>query len=430
MTADWTEAPGTPAPALPTEPDFGTAVGEAVRVAARSPSSHNCQPWGVAWARGGEARAAAARAVAGAAPATAYAGGNGAAGGPGAPGADQYLVLALDRERRLRALPALHVEMLVSCGAYGQLLLRALGAQGWTVAGLRFAPGGLAEPSAAAWPWAAPGPADWPRTWAPLCAARLRHEAGGAVEDLRALRATAAARRTHRAPCRPRPVAPDVLDRLAAPTDTGLARDADVGVLHLTSDDDRAALAAFVARHAGRDFSHGPAWRETHSYLRFSAADAAARGDGFTLADLFGPLSRPHEWARRIALAPTTMRLLRHVGYPGLLARQLARIVRPTPALTVLSLTGTRPPTLADGVKGGARLADYWLGATAAGLVLHPISAVLQHDDLRHSLEDRFRIPGRAIFLSRLGHPGTEAAGVSGFPRSHRRPAHAPLRTI
>ncbi|QDQ14797.1 RedV protein [Streptomyces spectabilis] len=412
MTADWTQAPGTAVPAVPTDPGFEAALGAAVRVAALSPSSHNCQPWAVAWARGGGARAAAARAV------------------PGASGSDQYLVLALDRERRLRALPSLHVEMLVSCGAYGQLLLRALGAQGWAVAGLRFAPGGLEGPLAAGWPWQEPGPADWPRTWAPLCVARLRPAPGGPAEDLRALRDTAEARRTHRAPYRPQPVAPDVLDRLAAPTGTAVARDADVGVRHLTSDADRAALADFVARHAGRDFSHGPAWRETHAYLRFSAADAAAHGDGFTLAELFGPLSRPGEWARRLALAPMTMRLLRHVGYPGLLARQLARIVRPTPALTVLSLTGTRAPTLADGVKGGARLADYWLGATAEGLVLHPISAVLQHDDLRHALEDRFRIPGQAIFLSRLGRPATDAAGVSGLPRSRRRPAHAPLRTI
>ncbi|MCI3934237.1 RedV protein [Streptomyces sp. AN091965] len=410
MTADWTRAPRTAAPAVPTEPGFEAALDDAVRVAALSPSSHNCQPWAVAWARGGDARAAAARAVGGTAEA-----------------ADQYLVLALDRERRLRALPALHVEMLISCGAYAQLLLRALGARGWTVDALRYAPGALTRPLVADWPWARPGPADWPRTWAPLGVARLRHEAGGAAEDPRALRATAAARRTHRAPYRREPVAPEVLDRLAAPTDTALARDADVSVRHLTSDADRAALAAFVARHAGRDFSHGPAWRETHSYLRFSAADAAARGDGFTLEELFGPLSRPHERARRLALAPTTMRLLRHVGYPGLLARQLARIVRPTPALAVLSLTGTRPPTLADGVKGGARVADYWLAATVAGLALHPISAVLQHDDLRRALEDRFRIPGQAIFLSRLGRPTT---GVSAFPRSHRRPAHAPLRTI
>ncbi|MFD9905364.1 RedV protein [Streptomyces sp. NPDC059063] len=317
-------------------------------------------------------------------------------------------------------MAAHQVEMLVSCGAYGQLLLRALAAQGWRAGAPRFAEGGLAD---AAWPWPGARPADWPRSWTPLCAIRLHQGPPPGPDGLRALRTTAEARRTNRAPYRPGAVEPSLLDGLLEQGGTGLAHGADVRVRHLTSGADRAAVADFVARHAGRDFSHRAAWRETHSYLRFSEAEVAARGDGFTLSQLFGPLSWPQERARRIAFAPLTMRLLRHVGYPGLLARQLAHLVRPTPALTVMSFAGPRP-SRADAVKGGARLADYWLCATEVGLALHPVSAVLQHEDPRTALEDRLRIPGRAFFLSRLGHPATE------FPRSPRRPADAPLRTI
>ncbi|MFF9898102.1 RedV protein [Streptomyces longispororuber] len=459
MTADRTGPSVTAARGVAAEADFATALGAAAGIAALSPSSHNCQPWAAAWARTAAARAATARALAPSAlraDRTPSAGPAGPPDDPARPGRSVDLVLALDNQRRLRALPALHVEMLVSCGAYWRLLLRALAAQGWGVDGLRFTPGGLLEQPGEAWPWPGPGPADWPRSWAPLCVARLRYDAGAAAraEDLPTLRATAGARRTHRAPYRPEPLPPELLERLESEplgserlesgplgserVDSGplgseplgserLAGGSGIAVRHLTTDADRAALADLVARHAGRDFSHGPAWRETHAYLRFSEADAVARGDGFTLGELFGPLSWPHQRARRIALAPATMRALRHVGYPRLLARQLAAVVRPTPALTVMSLTGTRPPTLADGVRAGARVADYWLSATGEGLVLHPISAVLQHEVPRRLLEDRFRIKGRAFFLSRIGRPATE---FPAFPRSHRRSAGAALRTI
>ncbi|GHE88861.1 RedV protein [Streptomyces longispororuber] len=453
MTADRTGPSTTAARGVAAEADFATALDVAAAIAALSPSSHNCQPWAVAWARTTGARAATARALAPSAlPPSVLgpdrvpsAGPAGLPSDPAHPARPAYLVLALDNRRRLRALPALHVEMLVSCGAYWRLLLRALAAQGWGVDGLRLAPGGLLERPGAAYRWPGPGPAHWPRTWAPLCVARLRYDAGDAAraEELPALRAAAGALRTHRAPYRPEPLAPELLERLegehlaggpdtsgpvAPPREAAEVTPAPgIAVRHLTTDADRAALADVVARHAGRDFSHGPAWRETHAYLRFSEADAVARGDGFTLGELFGPLSWPHERALRLALAPATMRALRHVGYPELLARQLAAVVRPTPALTVMSLTGTRPPTLADGVRAGARVADYWLYATGEGLVLHPISAVLQHEEPRRLLEDRFRIKGRAFFLSRIGRPATE---FPAFPRSHRRSAGTALRTI
>ncbi len=98
-------------------------------------------------------------------------------------------------------------------------------------------------------------------------------------------------------------------------------------------------------------------------------------------------------------------------------------MVRPTPAVVAMSFDRTEP-TLADAVKGGARLADYWLCATAAGLALHPVSVVLQHEDLRTAFQSSLRIPGRAFFVSRLGLPVTE------FPCSPRRPAVAHLRRI
>ncbi|MFJ9538350.1 RedV protein [Streptomyces sp. NPDC101225] len=403
-------------------PQRGVAFEEALRAAAEiavhSPSSHNCQPWGVGWANGTVARRAAA-ALLGPAAAREH---------RVAQDDGEFLVLALDRERRLTALPAHGVEMLISCGAYGEILLRSLAAQGWTADRIRFLD----------LPPAGPGTADgaagrvfgdrWPRAWAPLCVVRLRRTPTPA-EDLTELRATVRARRTNRGPYESAGVDPAVLARLAPPRPgPALLRAApehgpEVTVRHVVADAERAAVADLVSRHGGRDFSHPLAWTETHAFIRRDEAEAEARGDGFTLGQLFGPMSPPRRLGLRIALAPPTMRMLRHAGYHRILARQLAAMVRRSPAVVALGFH-EEAPGAGSAVRGGAVLADYWLGATRAGLVLHPVSVVLQHDDVRAELERRLGLPGRAFFMSRLGLPVTD------FPPSHRRAAHRAVRRV
>ncbi|MGH3417296.1 MAG: hypothetical protein ACRDSS_12575, partial [Actinocrinis sp.] len=125
--------PPTPAPA----PPFDRSLAHAARIAALSPSSHNCQPWALAHLAGTEARRAAAALL-----------------GEDASGPQRYLALALDRDRQLTALAAHGLEMLLSCGLYGQLLVRALAAQGWALAQAAFVP-----------PDAPPLHARWPQRW-------------------------------------------------------------------------------------------------------------------------------------------------------------------------------------------------------------------------------------------------------------------------
>lgn len=427
MTTTPTPRPPSAAPQVTAFPD---ALREAAEIASLSPSSHNCQPWAVARLASPGTRRAAARLL-GAEVEEADTADTADTAEPGSDNGSrppQYLALALDRERQLDSLPAHAVEMLLSCGLYWQLLLRALAAQGWTADRVRFsdevesdgASAGAADTGAARALGAA-----WPANWSLLCVVRLRH--GGpahspAAESLAELRATAQARRTNRAPYHPDAVEPALLEGLLTPS-TAAAEGAQVTVRHLRAESERARFADFVARHGGRDFSHRSAWRETHSFLRWSPADAEARGDGFTLAQLFGPLSRLRHLAMRVALAPATLRVLRHVGYHRLLAHQLAAVVRPSPVIVVMSFSEAAP-SLGETVRGGARLADYWLRATAAGLVLHPVSVVLQHDDLRTELQSWLRLPGRAFFVSRLGRP------TAAFPRAPRRAATTAFRTI
>ena len=370
---------------------FDQALREALAIAALSPSSHNCQPWAVGRLTSAPARAAAAAVLRVA-----------------ETGDRTCLALALDRERELRALPAHAVEMWVSCGLYWGFLSWALEALGWDAANAT-----ILDQRGAADARAVPG---WPSPWSALAVAAFARSDRPTDPGVAArLRAVALARRTNRGPYRDLPVDPVLLHRLA--NRPGRA----ITVTHLRTTDERAAFADAVAQHGGRDFAHPQAWRETYSYLRWNDADAAAQSDGFTLGQLFGPVSAIRRGLMRAAFTPTVMRDLRYVGYHRTLAQRLAQVVRQTPAAVAIGVEDARPGQ-ADLVRAGAALADYWLDVTRAGLALHPISVVLQHDDVRRQLQAALGLPGRTILIARLGYPATE------FPRSPRRAAAAPLR--
>ncbi|CAM5297088.1 RedV protein [Streptomyces aurantiogriseus] len=390
-----------PAPS-PVRP-FPDALDEATRCAALSPSSHNCQPWALARAVTGQARARAAAFL------------GLAEDDPGQVpplhGGTEYLALALDERRRLVALPAHAVEMGVSCGAYWRVLLRALAAQGWAVVRSRTVEA----------PGACPFGPVWPREWSLLCVAALRRGAAS-DERLADLGAMARERRTNRSPYRTALLDPGLLERLARPAHAadGLGG---IDVRHVTEPTALEVFATLLARHAGRDFSHHRAWSETHSFLRRSEADARGRGDGFTLTQLFGPMSRTHHLARRLALTPSAMRVLSRVGYDRRLAAGLATLARCSPAVVAMGFTGVAPGP-GDALRGGARLVDYWLQATCSGLALHPISILVQHDDLRLETQTALGLPGHTFFLARLGRPTT---GSPPAPRCAASSRHRPI---
>ncbi|NKZ06715.1 hypothetical protein [Actinomadura latina] len=373
-------------PSRTAAPAFADALSAALDVAVLSPSSHNCQPWCLARMAGVPARRAAAALL-------------------GSAEDGHFLVLGADRERSLGALPAHALEMELSCGLYWRLLQRALAAQGWTVVRSQVLARG-----------ASPSGLGLPGTWEPLCVAEFRRDGDpdGTLEDLHAV---ARRRHTNRAPFQPGTVDPALLAALARHRGDGLP----VVVRHLRSWPERARFTRFVAEHGGRDFAHGGAWRETHSFLRWSAG--AAREDGFTPEHLFGPLPAHGRWARRLALAPPVMAALSRAGYPRLLAGQLAAVVRRSPVIVMMGLP-VAEPGLPDTLAAASALADYWLDATAAGLVLHPVSIVIQHADLRLALQRRFGMPGRVFFAARLGRP------AAAFPASPRRAPAAAFRTV
>ncbi len=368
---------------------FHEALAAAAAIAARSPSSHNCQPWALAHVVSDLARR---RAVA-------------LCGDSDADG--EFLLLMADRTRELVTLPAHHVEMQLSCGLFWRLLERAMAAQGWMVRG-------VITPAAADL-----GVLGVPTDRRPLRLARFERT-DDPTESFTRLRNLAAARHTDRGPYLDRPIPREVLDTLKSPSADSTQP---ISVRLLTSESDRSRFARFVARNASRDFTDSPAWRETHSFIRRSEAEARELGDGFTFTQLFGPMSRPQTLLRRIVLAPVTMRALSRTGLPEILARQLAAIVRRTPVVVMLTLP---TPSVDDEqlLAAGEALTDFWLRVTDAGLVLHPISIVVQHDDLRNRLQAEFSLSGLVFFAARLGY------STGRFPPSPRRDPADSLRVL
>ncbi|MFJ2664214.1 hypothetical protein ACIO14_07695 [Nocardia fluminea] len=320
---------------------------------------------------------------------------------------DEFIVLASDSSRELNSLPAHHTEMQISCGLYWRLLQRALAAQGWVVRSIATS----AEADLTGLGLAA--------DWRPLRLIRFQR-APEQTEHLCTLRSLAEIRHTDRGPYLDKSIPPATLDALAR---LGVRDDHRIHVRFLISEQDRNQFVRFVARHAGRDFTYPEAWRETHSFIRGTDVEARERGDGFTLTHLFGPLSRKQRQLRRIVLAPTTMRLFAVTGLPRILAGRLATVVRRSAAVAALSLPCSDAAD--DGwIAAGEMLADFWLHATDAGLVLHPISVVVQHEDLRERLQSEFMLSGQAFFIARLGYSTQQ------FPPSPRRDPAASLREL
>ncbi|MFE7722002.1 hypothetical protein ACFU44_23485 [Nocardia rhizosphaerihabitans] len=371
------------------EVSFTEALATAIDIAARCPSSHNCQPWALAHLATDLVRRRAAAMF------------------DDSDTRDEFLVLAADRARELGALPAAHhIEMQLSCGLFWRLLQRALAAQGWMV-------GSVVTSRAFDF-----GELGLDTGWRPLRLIRL-HRTAERTESLAQLRATTTARHTDRSPYLNKLIPSAILDDLAA---LGARRKPRVHVRYLISEHDRNRFVRFVARHAGRDFAHTSAWRETHSFIRRNEIEAQERGDGFTFAHLFGSLSRGQTLLRRVVLAPVTMRMMRATGLPRILAGQLATVVGSSRVVATLCVADS--PTDDDLLTAGELLTDFWLHATDAGLVLHPISVVIQHEDLREQLQSEFALTGHVFFVARLGYSAQH------FPPTPRRDPHTLLRTL
>ena len=366
------------------------ALADAAGLARLAPSSHNCQPWAIASCESDAAQRAVCE----------------WAGTESRSSDEHWLVLGVDTARALEALPTLATEMRLSCGMFLQLFAGALAEQGFAVR--------VVSRDAGARGLRLDG---YPSSWSPLAAVAVPP---GSPRRPAWSSALASRRRTNRAAYEARPVDRDVQHALRH-AEALFAREPDpspVSVNLIADPQAVRAVGTFVGKHANVDFTHADAWRETYRFMRFGTREIETATDGFAITQLLGPTPAVVRQLLRLGLSPTAMRMLRYVGIPTAMARALGALVGAAPLLVCVSVDRRSPGT--ELVAGGVAM-DVWMRATAAGLALHPVSAILQHDDLRERFQRTLGLAGRAVFFARVGYP---TATFPSTPRRSLEPGH------
>lgn len=378
------------------EESFRNELLAALHIASRAPSSHNSQPWGLAHACTSKSLEALAEFL-----------------GHQIETEKHYVILALDRERELRSLPAHRIEMMLSCGMYLESLLADLHGRQY-----RGVPIWYNEQEHLSLPLP-----DWPSAWHPLAIAAI----GPRSPQSQVAPADGWMQRiTNRGPYQDGPIPSEVMARVQT-MESHLASNGDgAEQTHLHIVQDRQMIedvAAFIVRHASADFSCREAWAETYHFFHVQAHRIRNAVDGLPLPQLFGPLSWPRRIFYGLVLWPPSMSILKHFGFAAYLARELGDLFAPAPALALFTLD-SETPSLSDQLHAGALIMGFWRRAAAEGLALHPLSVMLQHPDIRQEFQALLHVPGRICFFARLGYPTVE------FPLAPRRPPQGPFIEI
>ena len=108
------------------------------------------------------------------------------------------------------------------------------------------------------------------------------------------------------------------------------------------------------------------------------------------------------------------MRLLALAGYPERLARAFAGLFAGARTLGAVGLDGAMGPVRGPLIAGGT-IENFWERANAEGLAVHPLSVLVQHDDLREALGRIFETGTPLCFFCRFGRP---LAGVPPAPKA------------
>jgi hypothetical protein len=159
-------------------------------------------------------------------------------------------------------------------------------------------------------------------------------------------------------------------------------------------------LATLAGRATAALFADEAVHAELWTWLRLDPRDPAYRRDGLT-ADCLG-LSGPALWLVRRTMPPARMRWLSRVGLHHLLASDTARVARRSAAICLLTTPVRNRAALVD---TGRVLLRLWLLAADAGLVTHPLSALLDCSETAGPTAAAFGValtPGAAVF--RLGY--------------------------
>jgi hypothetical protein len=214
-------------------------------------------------------------------------------------------------------------------------------------------------------------------------------------------------RQTTRLPFYRDPVPSDALALLER---EGRAHDCDLTVL--TSRTAIRQVAQTLVEGTIRNFEASAVYEEFFRWVRLDPHDPRYRRDGLARESLtpggFSSLLAP--WV----LPTARMHALQRVRMHRLVAATQGRLARHSPAICLLA---ARSHASDDVFGGGRAMMRVWLAATRLGLRVHPITAMMDHDETRGALADLFGVPRQAsmVVCFRLGF-GPRA------PRSSRLP--------
>jgi len=302
------------------------------------------------------------------------------------------IIFGLDKTRTLTSLPIHSIEMHLSCGAYIQAFLEALGP---SIAASTLWVSTQANSNIAS--------IELPENFIPLMILAFHEEADPTTRPYYTNQL--ASRRTHRLEYKKIPLQTAQLDCLRD-TQSHLDPHNSLG-LKQTIITDGTRINQFchcISQNAGKEFTHPTAWKETYAYFRWNEEHAKQQGDGFTLSHVLGPMPKFMTWIVKCILYPTTMKLLSVLQIPKLLAKDMSRKFQSSDAIFLLSFP-TDEPSIQDQIIAGSYLLNFWLRADSQGLSLWPCSILLQHDSSRKQLESSLDVEGRLYFVGKIGTP-------------------------
>lgn len=345
---------------------------DALALATRSPSSHNSQAWLLK---------------------VTY-------------GVPPLLCAGVDPQRALRSLPFHRTEMLLSLGALWHAVELGLRERGWCLQRVTPPPG--EECSIAA----------------NIAITRTADITSRTTSTIKAI----STRRTARGNYAAAPLSVEEC-RLVTRAVTGCTRARNatdsVQALIITDQKTISDVTALARTGVPRDFLHPVAWPETWSFLR-TESELRSKQDGFAARDVFGPENHLTHHMARFFCSPAVMRIVGRLGVARTLAEAITRLIGGSPGLLMLTAKPAVWQNSEAMVEAGAAMHNVWLAAETLGLGCHPVSVLIQYEDLRRELARRTGSPDLPFFLARIGHPMNDPSG----PPSPRRPASQILEEI
>jgi hypothetical protein len=362
-----------------------TALSKAIRLASLSPSSHNCQPWGITYLTSQEAKQHLRSFLS----------------TPEA--AEAYLVLFLDRTRCLSSLRAHQMEMFLSCGTFLESLLLGLHAQNWEASIVWINETLTPEPFSFALPRRP--------QWLPLAIIGLQYTCESNFRELSQEKVKyLSERRTNRGIYSEEPLATTLLAQLQTARSLAFPQVHSLCQMMLIEQPQIIEqLGDFVKTNGTAEFTQGKVWRETYQWIHFGQRRIQQAETGLPVTHLLGEMSPLAQWLLKGLLSPSGMAILKYLGFPRLFATELGNLVKTSPLLVYFNFA-TEQPSVSAQLGGGAFWLDFCLKATQLGLAVHPVSVVLQHPEIYQRLQDSFAFPqGQGFFFCRIGYPQVSA---------------------